>query len=368
MGWLLPLLLLLPQIQPEPAPGLVVTGRLEGGRLPLSALGLGEGGVGEREALYRLGPGQHVTPGGVGVLVRREGVKLEFPSGAEVLFTPTGFLHLRSGEQKGRFPQGVELLLADGSNLRVQLGRGRPIRRVEVQHGDQGILLWDRKGAQRKAVRKRRPFVCPQLLVLGDGDAFYRAVPLGPLVVMERVLCTKKALPVMPARYLVIVADPLIESLRRLPSKFSRKTPDFPDAPGISLALSRQALEIFGREGSSLRRMEASLLRLAMDSGFELTVHVPEVGPLLLSLHSREAPRTLVEWTIGTSTELHMVRPDGGSAENPRYFRTGLPAGEGLNPIASLSSRFSEREWGRATLRAMGAVPLRTSLLPRPGR
>jgi hypothetical protein len=292
-------------------------------------------------------------------------VKLEFPSGVEVLFTPTGFLHLRSGEQAGRFNNGVELLLADGSNLRVHLQDHR-LRRVDVRCGNRSILLWDRKRPVRQLVRKRVT-AGPQILVLGEGDLFYRAVLMGPLIAMERVLCTEKARPVLPQRHLVILAEPLIESLRQLPRKFARPSVDYPDATGISLVLSQMAQEIFGNEVSPLRRAEAKFLRMTLDSGFELSLHLPEVGPLLLSLHRGAEARTLVEWTIGTSTALRMVRPDGGSAAAPRYYRGGIRLDEGFDLVTALRRDFAEQKRGRAILRAMGAVPRNTALAPKPG-
>lgn len=365
MGWLLSSLLLLPQALAPQGPGVVVSGQLVQGRLPLGALGLGAGGVREEASpVPLLHRGQHVTPGGVLVEARGEGVKLAFPSGVEVLFSRSGFLHLRSGEQNGSFQRGVELSLADGSSVCVWLGSRRPVQRVEVRQGDRTVLLWDRDAPRRELVRPR-PSSNPQLLVLGEGNLFYRAVAWGPIIVMERILCPEVQASSLPERYLVVVADALIQSLRQLPRKFSRKALEFPEATGISQSLGRQALEIFGRETSPLRRVETELLRLGMDSGFELSLHVSDVGPVLLSLHSGEDARTLVEWTIGNSTELHMVRPDGGTAGEPRYFRSGLPVPEAR--ALSLRSGYAEQEEGRRMLRDMGAVSLRAGVAAGPG-
>lgn len=367
MGWILPLLLMLPQGLPQQVPGVVVRGQLHQGRLPLQALGLGDGGVVEPSIPARaLRRGRHLSPGGVTVEARREGVKLSFPSGIEVLFTPSGFLHLRSGEQKGSFPQGIELLLGDGSSVCVWLGGRRPMRRVEVRQGDRAVLLWHRDVPRREVVRPQ-PSTSPQLVVLGDGDAIYRALPWGPLIVMERMLCTETQQPSMPERYLVVVADGLIQSLSQLRKKFLRRAVEFPEATEISSSLSREAAVVFGANGSSLRRVTSGFLRLGMDSGFELSLHVPDVGPLLLSLHRGQDARTLVEWMIGNSTELRMVRPHGGSAIEPRYFRSGLDLPQGLEQLTSLRSGYPEQEEGRRILRAMGGVPLRSGVAAKPG-
>ena len=77
--------------------------------------------------------------------------------------------------------------------------------------------------------------------------------------------------------------------------------------------------------------------------------------------------RTLVEWTIGTSTALRMVRPAGGSAAAPRYYRGGIRLDEGFDLVTALRRDFAEQKRGRAILRAMGAVPRNTALAPKPG-
>jgi hypothetical protein len=300
------------------------------------------------------------------VEARREGVKLSFPSGVEVLFTRSGFLHLRSGEQKGSFPQGIELLLADGSSVCVWLGGRRPLRRVEVRQGNRAVVLWHRD-APRREVDRPQASASPQLLVLGDGDAIYRTVLCGPLIVMERMLCTEAQRSSLPEQYLVIVADGLIQSLSQLRKKFLHRAVEFPEATEISSSLSRVAALIFGVNGSSLRRVEPDFLRLGMDSGFELSLHVPDTGPLLLSLHQGEGARTLVEWMIGNSTELRMVRPHGGSALEPRYFRSGLDLPDGLERLTLLRSGYREREAGRRILREMGGVPRRFGMAAKPG-
>src|SRR6266581_3719188 len=76
--------------------------------------GLGDGGVAAaapREAAMRCEPGAGTSPGGVAIACRREGVRLLFAGGRELLFAPDGFLHLRSGEVAGQFGGGVELCL-----------------------------------------------------------------------------------------------------------------------------------------------------------------------------------------------------------------------------------------------------------------
>src|SRR5262249_57265314 len=74
--------------------------------------GLGGGGVAARPpatAAPRREPGTAVSPGGVAIDCRREGVRLTFPGGADLLFAPDGFLHLRRREHAGPVGRGGEL-------------------------------------------------------------------------------------------------------------------------------------------------------------------------------------------------------------------------------------------------------------------
>ncbi|MGA1525490.1 MAG: hypothetical protein ACO4CZ_16110 [Planctomycetota bacterium] len=69
------------------------------GRVALAGLGLGNGGVAIRPGATGAtdGIGRFVTRGGVLVRALAEGVKLDFPSGGEVLVDPRGIAHLRDG-------------------------------------------------------------------------------------------------------------------------------------------------------------------------------------------------------------------------------------------------------------------------------
>ena len=116
-------------------PALIVSGVLEQGQLPPSSLGLGGGGLGSRRFADRNEPGRWVSPGGILVRARKEGVKIDFPSGAELLVTPSARVCLRGGEQT---------LLGDPDRLH---GRVQPSR-VALSNRSRPAL----------SRRSRRPF------------------------------------------------------------------------------------------------------------------------------------------------------------------------------------------------------------------
>lgn len=300
--------------QPKVPPReIVLCGARDGA--PPGEFGLGDGGVAlARGELVFTEHGVR-TPGGVDVEVRSVGVKLAFPSGRELLVAPDGHVHLRTGEIGGPFAGGVELRLADGALVRIVLvpGADLRLRDVVVVHGERALQPW-RRGAP--ATNTPRPGGWPAVHVscCGDGGELYRTVALGPLLVLDRVLVPQAREEAAPKERLVVLTQPLLESLTRMPRQ--HREPDAPVRQAVAAvtAVADKGEMIFPA-GAALRRVEREQLRWRLEGGFELQLDLD--GPMAprLQLFTGRAPVAMVEWTL---------RGDGAAfLANPRDNQVG---------------------------------------------
>ena len=315
----------------------VVGGVLDDGRgLPVEALQLGDGGT-DGPAVRAPGSldGCYSTEGGILVRAQAEGVKLDFPSGAELLLTPTGRVHLRSGESTPADASGVQLRLGDGSVVTTRPGRGgRPLRFVHVREGRRQTFLWLRD--RRAAEASYRRFRGSVWFVLGDGRVLYRAAQLGPIVALERVLCPRERAGDYPERQVVVAGDILAASLRHLPKLVPHRTADFPEAQQICRTLASISGRVFARGVS--RRTSAAIgpVLVPLADGFSLSLEVRGTGPVVIGLKHGSEPVPLVEWTVTQTTRLHLVQPGAGRHGRPRYYMKGIDLRDmvdGLLPI-----------------------------------
>ncbi|MDO8349423.1 MAG: hypothetical protein Q7T30_04245, partial [Planctomycetota bacterium] len=181
--------------------------------VPLAAFGLGDGGIdaGDAPGTLRWSNDGCTTPGGVRVQCLAVGVKLTFATGRELLLASDGTLHLRSGEKAGAFPFGAELRLGDGSAVRVVLAQGQSdrLRDVVVVAGERVLQPW-RRGSPDREIGRQAPWAGVRLCCGGDGGDVYRAIAIGPLVVLDRVLVAKERIDTTPAERLVVLTAPLV--------------------------------------------------------------------------------------------------------------------------------------------------------------
>lgn len=313
--------------------------------LRLAEFGLGDGGIpaASRQALRWI-DGGCVTRGGVRVECRSLGVKLTFPSGRELLVAPDGHLHLRSGEAAGPFPTGLELLLADGCSVRITLAPGarERVRDVVVGDADRRLQPW-RRGEAAAEIARPSAWAGLRMVCGGDGGDLYRAIALGALLVLDRTLVADTRRDSTPAERLVVLASPLVQSLRVMQNQ--HREPDAAVRKAmIAIATIAERADVLFPAGQQLARAERHRLRWLLNSGFELALDLQ--GPLgaRLQLFFGRNPLPMVEWTL---------RPDGAAfLTNPREDQAGKRwhgNGTRLSPVAvGLQAREELFERGHA--------------------
>jgi hypothetical protein len=345
--------------QPAPSCAAVVTGaRDAGGRLRLDRIGLGDGGTAAERRAPVAGDGEAITPGGIRIRARAAGVKLDFAGGGELLISPTARVHLRDGTQTLANFGGVQLLLADGAILRAwpESGRRDSLRRVEVELAGGTSVLWrgDREVVEAALADS---FHGLTLCALGDGCVLYEPTPLGPLVLFERILCPAGARDAWPATRLIVAGDALRDSLVRLPLHAPRRAGDQPDFEALAQQLAALAPELFaaGTRERPPGALGQLLVPLAQDWRLAIEVH-PAWIALGLTFAGHSVP--VVEWTVGTRTEVHFVRPDGGSDGGPRWYLSGIELRDaaGLLPVRPKLPAIAR---GKRRIGELGGRPVR---------
>lgn len=289
-----------PQVPPEvrATPAVVVCGALrEDGSLPLPRLGLGDGG---------LAPGSRLR-----VRAQQEGVKLDFPSGAELLVSASGFVHLRDGEQCGPFHR-LELRATDETSVRIQVGmrRGDPLARVEIHDRESAQVVWPQNpaGAVEAA---HRDFHGTTLLLLGDGAALYRPIPFGPMLILDRALCHKDLTRNFPERRVVIAGDLLAASLEDLPKAQERVGGKHPSLLLATRQLAELSEALFA-PGYLIRPPgTVGALVLPLGGGYGLIPRLRD-AQLVIGLCAQGQEVPLVEWITAARSELYLLRPGEG--------------------------------------------------------
>jgi hypothetical protein len=330
----------------------LVSSATKDGRLQLAALELGDGGVappvaavpsGGRVAAARAPePGRLRTPGGVVLEALVHGVKLTFPSGRELLVSPTGRLHLRSGERTLPFLRGVRLLLADDTAVTMVRGAAarQPLAAVDVVIDGRNRRIWT---GTRRVVNASHtaPFRGTTLLALGDGGVLYTASGAGPVFALTRVLCPQQQVDRFPPRRVVVVGDVLAASMQLLPAHAPRRSVQFPQVEEAAQRFAALGASLFQHD--SMRPPGAvGELWLPLTETYRLKIATNSGGVILLGLYGAGSAVPGVEWTVTSRTEIHFVRPTGGLEGGPRYFMRGIDLREqvkGLLPIPDHPAR-----------------------------
>lgn len=272
------------------------------------------------------------SPGGVLVRVGRAGVKIDFPSGQELMVDNRCRVHLRDGSATRTALYGVDLVLFDGSRLVIKPtssdGR-RPLRSVHVDNGVRGQVLWQSGRQTRNASSRRdgRPNTTGLVLhVLGDGRMLYSTKRRGPIVHCERVLCPVSQLADFPRERFVVLGRGLAESLQELPDRMPRSSEEYPAGPETAAFLGQNAMRMFAL---GVRRVPAGAVGepvISLGRGFILSVVEGPDESLVIRMQAPRAKHPVVEWVIGRgrSTMLHLVRQDCDGDRTPRYFQRGV--------------------------------------------
>jgi hypothetical protein len=320
-------LLLACQDPPSPlaAPGPEIVLTDDADPLPLRAFGLGDGGVAEvaaRGGLGFTGDGC-TTPGGVVVQCLAVGVKLAFPSGAELLLAPDGHLHERSGGVGGPFAGGVELRLGDGAAVRIVLapGQRQRLRDVFVVAGERVLQPW-RRGEPARELARRTAWGGPRLCCCGHGVDVFRAVALGPMVVLDRVLVAPARALAVPAQRLVLATAPLLQSMQQMSRQ--HRVPDAGLRRSVAaIAATAQRGSAIFPAGASLQRAERDRLRWLLRAGHELQLDLDGPQAPRLMLFAGRSPQPMVEWTLAGNPAAFLPHPDEGQPGAGRWHGNG---------------------------------------------
>lgn len=364
IGLLISLAATLPQGPDVKSEVMLLTGAVQEGRLSLGQLHLGNGGLGDKRVnLQHAEQGRILSPGGVLIRVKRQGVKLDFPSGSELLISPRGRIHLRGGESTApAMASGLELVLADDSRLRVYPSvSSRGQFRAEFLVEGRRITLWDR--VKRIVEAGHKPdFRGRTLLVLGDGRSLYSPVWLGPILVLEQALCPLQLQGRMPNKRVMLIGELLAKSLLALKHTIPRKTVEFPQAPEAVSTLARMVPQLFP-EGA-LRELFANdgTMQIALFNSFRIRVTVGESQTVFIRLLRGSSRVPVVEWTISSRTRLQLVRPGGGEVTGPRYYLRGVELEQPMNSLLETNQNFRDLTRARGILEELGARELGKAL------
>lgn len=351
-----------PQIIPANAEAVIVGKASENGALRPRLLGLGTGGVravavsrGRRVAgLAAAGvAGETRTPGGVLIRAKTAGVKFDFPSGRELLVSPDGRVHLRSGEKTLPFLRGVRFILGDGTIVTILRGANSrlPLAAVEVSIAGRVRRLWI---GSRRVVNASHTsaFVGTTVLALGDGGTLFTANAAGPLIALQRVLCPRDRMAKTPRRRLVILGEVLVASLALLPDRAPPHSVQFPQ---VKEAAQKFAALGYLFEGLTPRPPGAvGELWFQLRDEYRLKVESTQAGVLVVGLYRATSGIPGIEWTISGRTELHFVRPDGGTSGGPRYFLRGIDLRELVEGVLPGRQTGGQRAQVNRVVRALG--------------
>ena len=296
-----------------PQEATLLGGAVVDGKVEAKAFGVGDGGIGTpvvpREKLL---DGQALTRGGVLVRAQAEGVKVDFPSGGEVLIARDGAVHLRDGSKTLPAFWGLTLRLTDGERIVVIPASGgrEPLDLVAVGNGEQETVLWRNKAHVREAAFTARD----RGVVLwagGDGSALYEVERRGPLVKLRRVLCAVDKQKTLPREKLVVLADVLAESMLGLPDVVPQKTVDFPQGYENANALALLARGLFPPRPIVRPPGAVGEIVFELEGGYRLQVGSWHEKLMRLTLQAPPDLTPVAEWTIGSRTLLHLCKPDG---------------------------------------------------------
>jgi hypothetical protein len=280
--------------------------------------------------------GECMTPGGVRVQCRNEGVKLTFASGRELLWAPDGFLHLRDGGVAGPFAGGVELRLQDGSCVRINRGSSRrqSLQAVDVATAaGRAVRLWWQTGPLFEETRSA--WNGERLFCLGDGGAVYRALAMGPLVTLERMLAPHDAVS-LPAHRLALDVDALVASLQILLESRARIAD--PSAVADVRLLLSNVDAVWPADGAPPPRTSTSPLRFLLRAGYDVRFDL-DGAELHMAMARHEQP-PFVEWKLGYGAAVRCLEGAGAPKGNlvtaadcapelqPRLDRLELPRAE----------------------------------------
>lgn len=307
---------------PGPPPAQVVVA--SGEPVRLTEFGLGDCGVTEpnKSGLHWGSGGSCITSGGVRIECRSVGVKLTFPSKRELLVSPDGTLHLRSGEVAGPFASGLELRLGDGALVRILLSQGdnERLRDVRVQEGERVLQPW-RRGEATTWIERPGGWAGLHFACCGDGGDVYRAIALGPLVVLDRVLVAADRAESAPAERLVVLSSAMRESLTVMQRQHRQPSAAVRQAIANVAAVADRGETIFVA-GASLPRLEKEKLLWLLGDGCELELDLD--GPMAprLALFGPQQTRPLVEWTLHADSAAYLINPGEDKLEK-RWHANG---------------------------------------------
>ena len=251
-------------------------------------------------------------------------MKLDFPNGREVLVSPDGRIHLRSGAATLPFLRGVRIVLADGTVVTIHRTGGSrdPLASVEVAIEEgRAYRIWS---GNRRSINSSRAavFTGEALFALGDGGCFYTVSAAGPMLALERVLCPSDLADRYPRRRVVVLGDVLADSLQELPAHAPRRSAQFPQAYEAARRFAALGY-LFG--GVTQRPMGAvGELWMELADSYRLKLEVGQGDVVTIGLYGADSATPGLEWVVATRTTVHFVRPNAALGNGPRYFQRGI--------------------------------------------
>ena len=346
-----------PQIAPAASEAVLLGRSPHGARLAPGRLSLGSGGVRSQvKGVPTRRPtraGCAKTVGGVRVSAKAEGVKVTFASGRELLVTPSGRIHLRSGEHTLPFFGGVRLCLADGSVVTIKRGSSsrRPLMSVEVEDAGKVRRIW---AGSRRVIHASysKAFAGSTLFALGDGGSLYRIDRAGPVLALSRVLCPKNQTHLTPPHRIVVLGDVLARSLKLLPQHAPRKSVQFPQVEEAA----RRFAELSYLFSEDVARLPGAVgeLWFPLAEQYRLKVSTSERAVISIGLYRGASDIPGVEWLVTSRSTIHFVRPDGGARGGPRYFMRGIDIRHLIDEAVSVPDSPGSRRGVAGVMRALG--------------
>jgi hypothetical protein len=245
---------------------------------------------------------------------------------------------------------GLELVLADDSRLRLYPSVSSAGQyRTELLVGERSYALWDRRQPVVDAGH-RRSFKGQTLLVLGDGRSLYKPVWIGPILVLERVLCPVTDESETPARTAVIIGEALASTLHALRRSIPRKTVEFPQAPEAVETLAKLAPKLFPVGVTQESVATSGMMQIPLFADFRMRVTVADSKTVFIGLFRRSSMVPVVEWSIAGRTRLQLVRPGGGKERGPRYYLRGVELEKPMTEFLETNQNFRDLNRARSIL------------------
>jgi hypothetical protein len=187
-------------------------------------------------------------------------------------------------------------------------GQRDRLREVSVVDGETCAQPWLRGKAARE-MADPKAWGGVRLCCCGDGGDLFRAVALGPLVVLDRLLVAKDREAVVPRERLVVLTAGLVKTMELMRKQHTAPDPELRRAVGTVAAIAGRADVVFPA-GAALLRAEQHELRWVLRGGYELELALTGKNAPRLAFYAGRSVRPLVEWTLEGTPSAFLPNPN----------------------------------------------------------